>query len=74
MLDEFREQASTSPFLEEEPEEIYEEVIPRRPSQPRYFGMTAAQRFIIALMILMMTCFLGVLTLVVTEKIVPPIF
>jgi hypothetical protein len=74
MLDEFREQASTSPFIEEDVEEIYEEVKPARTTERRFLGMTAAQRFVIALMILMMTCFLGVLTLVVTEKIVPPIF
>jgi hypothetical protein len=70
MLDEFREQASTSPFIDEDVEEIYEEVKPTRPPQQRFLGMTAAQRFVIAVMILMMTCFLGALTLLVTEKVV----
>jgi hypothetical protein len=74
MLDEFREQASTSPFIEEEVEEVYEEVKPvRRPPQ-RFLGMTAPQRFVIALMLLLMTCFLGALTLLVMEKVVPPVF
>lgn len=35
-------------------------------------GITPAQRFIIAAMILLMTCLLGTFCLVVTGKIVPP--
>jgi hypothetical protein len=74
MLDEFREQADTSPFLDDELDEIYEEVKPARTPEPRFLGMTPAQRFVIALMILTMTCVLGVLALLVTGKVVPPIF
>jgi hypothetical protein len=71
MLDEFREQANTSPFLDEDLEEIYEEVKSEPPKQPRFLGMTAPQRFIIALLVLMMTCVLGAMALLVTEKVVP---
>jgi len=74
MLDEFREQASTSPFIEEEVEEVYEEVKSARRQPRRFLGMTAPQRFVIALMLFFMTCFLGTLTLLVMEKVVLPIF
>jgi hypothetical protein len=74
MLDEFREQANTSPYNEPEVEEVYEEVKPDRPSQKRFLGMTAIQRFFIAIMLLLMACFLGMLVLLVTGKVVPPIF
>ena len=68
MLEEFREQASSSPLYEEE---TFVEVKPRRPRR-RFLGMTAAQRFMIAVMLLMMACLLGALLLLVTEKVVPP--
>ncbi len=73
MLDEFREQASTSPFFEEE-EETFEEVKPHRPPRGRFLGMTPPQRFVIAVLVLMMTCVLGALFLLVTEKVVPAFF
>jgi hypothetical protein len=71
MLDDFREQASTSPFFEDE---SFEEVELERPKK-RFLGMTPAQRFVIALMLLMMTCLIGALLLVITERVVlPPLF
>jgi len=71
MLDDFREQASTSPYYEE-PEETFEEVKPYRPKK-RILGMTAGQRLVIALMLLFTVCILGTLVLLVTERIVLPI-
>jgi hypothetical protein len=71
MLDEFREQASTSPYYEE-PEETFEEVKPHR-RKKRILGLTAGQRLVIALMLLFMVCILGTLALLVTEKIVIPV-
>jgi hypothetical protein len=68
MLDEFRDQAG--PYYEEE--ETYEEIKPRRPKGKTFLGMTPAQRFIIAVLFLCMVCFLGVLVLVVTERVIPP--
>ena len=66
MLEEFREQAIASPFIEEE---TFEEVTPNRQGK-RFLGMTPAQRLVIAVMLLMMTFLLGMLFLVVTEKVV----
>ena len=71
MLDEFREEANASAFYDEDNGEFYEDV-GSFPQGGRLLGMTAAQRFVIALMILMMTCIIGVLVLLVFEKVVPP--
>lgn len=38
-----------------------------------FLGMTAPQRFVIAVILLLMTCILGTFFLLVTEKIVLPI-
>jgi hypothetical protein len=71
MLDEFREDANASPYFEDEPEEYFEEV--RTYRQPKKFlGMTAAQRLVIAIMILIMTCIVGGLALLVFGIVVPP--
>ncbi len=74
MLDELREEASKSEFTVDEEEALeFEGQLPPRPR--RYFlGMSPAQRFFIALMLLMMTCLLGVFFLLVTERIAPPLF
>jgi hypothetical protein len=67
MLDELREQASSTSFVEEE-----QPPTPRAPYRERRFlGMTAFQRFFIALMMLMIICILGTFILVVAEKVVP---
>ncbi len=64
MLDDLRHSAAQS----------YEEEIAqgKRPSRRRrpFLGMTAPQRFFIAVVILVLTCLLGVLFLVVSGKIV----
>jgi hypothetical protein len=43
------------------------------PSQERryFLGMTPVQRFVIAVMVLMITCIIGTFYLLVTEKVVP---
>lgn len=43
-----------------------------RAGRERFLGMTAPQRFIISLMLLVMTCLLGTFCLLVTQRIVPP--
>jgi hypothetical protein len=45
-----------------------------KPPTPRFLGMTPFQRFVIVFLIFMLTCVLGSFCLLVTEKIVPPIF
>jgi hypothetical protein len=49
-------------------------VTPQRVQRQRrgnFLGMTAVQRFIIAVMLLVMTCLLGILCLLVTQRMVP---
>ncbi len=72
MLDDLRDQAQDSPFFEDNQGGFeYEEALPY-PAERKFLGMTAAQRLVIAAMLFMMTCILGALILLVTEKIVPP--
>lgn len=72
MLDDLRNSA-TSSYLEEE-ESIQEDIRSGKdsPKEKLFLGMTAPQRFIIVLMMLMMTCVLGAFFLIATEKIVLP--
>jgi hypothetical protein len=73
MLDDFREEANASPYFEDAGTEYYEGTnLPRR--RRKIFGMTAAQRLIVAIMLLMMTCIVGSLALLVFEVVVPPVF
>ena len=75
MLDNLRSQTSFQP--EEEPPAPVEPIKPKR-SRPRrsldqITGMKATQRFMLAVMLLMMVCLLGVILLVITGKVVPPL-
>ncbi|MCI0521755.1 MAG: hypothetical protein L0Z70_16030 [Chloroflexi bacterium] len=66
-LDEFRQQAESLPF-EEEPVPV------KRPQRERrILGMTAAQRFVVALMLLFIVCLLSALTLLATGKVTLPL-
>ncbi len=68
MLDDLRNSASHS--FDEEPSEPKRER--RRSKEPErlILGMTAAQRFVVALLLFVMVCVLGTLFLVLTEKVV----
>jgi hypothetical protein len=68
MLDDFREQADTSTIYEEEANEALE--IDQKPRP--FLGMTPVQRFVIALMLLVIACVLSAFCLIVTEKIFLP--
>ncbi len=75
MFEELREQASEGEIAQPEDEkadayEFQEEELPRR-SSGRILGMTAWQRFFIAVMLLMMTCILSTFCLLVMDKISP---
>lgn len=75
MIDDLRDQAD-SPFADDEPYyEFEEEEKPPAPRQPeeRVLGMTAAQRLVIAAMVLMMTCLLSVFCLMITGRIALPL-
>ena len=67
MFDDLRQEAETTPFEEETP--VFVE---HRPPQKPFLGMKPWQRFILALILLMMVCILGSFTLLVTEAIVLP--
>ena len=82
MFEEFRQQAEEAEY-EQNPvqDDVVENTgsadlpVPIRLSRPkRILGMTASQRFVIALMLLLEVLLLGSMFLLVTQKIVPPIF
>lgn len=74
MFEDLRQQANQSTFEEpeEEQQDVYafrEKPAPRR----RFLGMTPVQRFVIALLFLMMTCLIGSLLLLVMDKVYLPL-
>jgi hypothetical protein len=75
MLDDLRNTATSGPE-EPVPSELVPSGIPsaRQGTRPPFLGMTAAQRFVIVLMMFIMTCILGTFCLIITERIVPPFF
>jgi hypothetical protein len=72
MFDNLREQANASPFYEEEAQ--FQAAAgtgaapPRRFSGGRILGLTAPQRFFIALMLMLVVCLLGTMVLLMTGK------
>lgn len=72
MLDDLREQAETGTFFDELEEEIETDASPSPLSQEVFLGMTSLQRFIIAIMLLLVSCLFSALCLLATGKIVPP--
>jgi hypothetical protein len=74
--DSFREQADDNVFVEPEKPAEAAPAAPKRRARRRrgnFLGMTAVQRFIIAVMLLFMICLLGTLCLLVTQKIYFPV-
>jgi hypothetical protein len=76
MFDDLRKSAQDSYEKDQEPEPIQE--MEAEEEKPRkvftFLGLTAPQRFIISLFILLMTCLLGGFCLVLTDKVVIPFF
>ena len=70
MLDDFENDINPDEFLNnlEAYQEAPEQAMPTPPSR----GMTAIQRFIIALMVLFIVCILGSFFLLITGRIAPP--
>jgi hypothetical protein len=66
MLDDLRNSAST--FVEEEQSPNSSGLNPEPIRKEPFLGMTAAQRFVVALMLFLMTWVVGLLLLVVMEK------
>ena len=74
MFDNLRDSASSSPFYEEESNELYREpasrpiVAPARRNSSRFLGMTAQQRFIISLMLMFTVFVMGTLAMLLLGK------
>lgn len=69
MLDDLRNSANDG-YPEEEPTVVYPPV--RQESKKNFLGMTAPQRFIISLLLLIAVVILGTFCLLITGKIVIP--
>ncbi|HSM24020.1 MAG TPA: hypothetical protein VK856_04080 [Anaerolineaceae bacterium] len=69
MLDDLRNTAEAS-FLEEESFQQQEELLPLK--ETRFLGMTAAQRFILSVLMFILVVVMGTLMLLVTGKMVLP--
>jgi len=70
MFEDFRKQIDDASFKDEDEQE--EPQLERTHQEHHFIGITPPQRFIVAILLLMMTFILGVLFLLVTAKIVPP--
>ncbi len=71
MLDDLREQAGDMDFFADDEESYDYNEIPTA-SPTLFMGMTPVQRFIIAVLVMFMTCIMGTFCLLVTEKIALP--
>lgn len=71
MLDDLREQADNAAFLDDEDGDIFG-YNDESAGPTLFLGMTPVQRFVIAIMLLMMTCILSTFCLLVTERIYLP--
>jgi len=69
MLDDLRNSALEQFPEEEIPQESEQSTIKRRRRAKKILGMTAMQRFIIAVLLLLMTCVAGMFCLVATGSI-----
>lgn len=82
MFEELRQQAEESEHeqnaiedAQPEEESYTEKPVPIRLSPPkRILGMTAPQRFVIVFMLLLEVILIGSMLLLVTQKVIPPIF
>jgi hypothetical protein len=83
MFDNLRDSADSS-FYEEEPNDLYKEPAPsskktsaapqkRRSNNARILGMTAQQRFLVALMLMFTVCIMGTLALLILGKMSLPL-
>ncbi len=78
MLDDLRNSAVGNMDEEQSPleAEIVQRPRPRPVNRPKssFLGMTAPQRFVLALMLFLLTCVLGVFCLVITGAVYLPFF
>ena len=74
MLDDLREQSNEFDYLGEESDVFDFDLEHSNTQTKKWLGMTPVQRFVIALMLLMMTCILSTFCLLLTERISLPFF
>ena len=72
MFDDLRKSASVNLDEEEFKDEDFSMEEPEQDDEKLFLGMTAPQRFIIAVVVLLMSCVLGGFCLVLTGKIYLP--
>ena len=85
MFDNLRDSADSS-FYEEEPNDLYKEPASqpskkaaptaskkRRSNNARFLGMTAQQRFLVALMLMFTVCIMGTLAMLILGKMSLPL-
>jgi len=72
MFDDLRQQSDDSGFEQPLDDQDRAKAHLMRRRQNRFLGMTAPQRFVIALMLLIMVCLLGSFCLLMTQRVVPP--
>lgn len=75
MFEDFRKQAEESTFEDQETGEdsLQDELIEDEP-EVHFLGMTAAQRFALLAMLFIMISILGVLILLITDRVALPAF
>jgi hypothetical protein len=73
MFDNLRNDANSSPFYEDDKAQDKSAagaMAPiARPKSTKFLGMTAQQRFILAVLMMSAVCVLGIMLLLITEKI-----
>lgn len=74
MLDDLREQADQDSDLDDEEATATTYFRQRYQSDTPFLGMTAGQRLVIAMMLLVLVCILGTFCLAITEKVFTPAF
>jgi hypothetical protein len=72
MLDDLREQASDPDFFADDDSFAYKDAKESKVNRQLFLGMTPIQRFVIAVMVLLMVCVMGSFMLLVTEKVFLP--
>jgi hypothetical protein len=73
MIDNLREDAASKPFLEDEAKFKPAEIATPVRTGGRFLGLTAMQRFVLALMLMFAVCSLGAMCLLITDKIRMPL-
>ena len=70
MFDNLRNDANSGPFYEDDKAKLAAETAAptTRPKSTKFLGMTAQQRFIIAFMMMIAACVLGVMLLLITGR------